>query len=772
MKHILIYRVVKIILLGICLSGNLRTARGQGEEVCPTVPDFMDLTQSWVTATYGTTQNPFQDTGVIENRHSIITQQGTDEYTGGQLKILPDGVSKVIRLGNYLSGGEVESITYRFIVDRQRPVLLLNFAVVFEDPNHDQKAQPRFAMQVLDPNDRLIESCMEYDVSAGADIKGFQTYSGYGTPVRWRDWTAVGINLSDYAGKEIRVRFITYDCEYWAHFGYAYFYASCISARIAVNSCEQNGFELSAPDHFEAYAWSNGQTDRISQWTKEDTEQKISCELTSVTGCRFSLYSVVTTSENMPRQDTLIYDTVCEGEPYKKGLFDLPPLKKSGTFTNTYADVSDCNAKREITAQLALHVWQMYYPVEDVICGGEDYDKYGFHYHKPAVGNHKDTLLISASGRCKSYQVLDLHVASSGPHSGVIIGDASPCSGTIESYRISYATSAGEYYKWEYPEGFSPTDYKTTLPEISLRLPAKETEDTLKLHVTNGCGTTDLSLPIKILPSYRKLYEDSVCTGISYRKHGLSVPPRKEAGIYTEVAYYKTPAGCDSTIIVELEVLSTPEVSITLTDSLFCVPEEITLTPVVEGTKAEKNVGIGDVLCTDGSIISTAEYKTSGKTAKGIVFWVDYSGLHGWAVDVWENPDWLIFGSDSNLPLKNHPTLQEAIQDFEGEENTKKIVELGRLDEFPTIKSVTHAPEWYLPALGQLDILFSIYPVINRSLNEVGGSLLRLDKITRYYSSTLSWGEGIWTLEINNNLEWNNLGITRTQIYARGICNF
>ena len=44
-------------------------------------PDFTDLTAPGVICQYGTFVNPFQYTGIAVNRHTVITQQGTDPST-------------------------------------------------------------------------------------------------------------------------------------------------------------------------------------------------------------------------------------------------------------------------------------------------------------------------------------------------------------------------------------------------------------------------------------------------------------------------------------------------------------------------------------------------------------------------------------------------------------------------------------------------------------------------------------------------------------------
>ena len=148
----------------------------------------------------------FQYTGIAVNRHTVITQQGTDPGTNFQLPFLPPGESAVVRLGNN-TGGEAEAITYQFTVDPDHSILLVKFAVVLEDPHHMFWDQPRFVMRVIDSVGNLVSSCSEYDVRAGWEIPGVQSAGN----VRWRPWTNFGLDLTEYAGQQIRVQFITYE---------------------------------------------------------------------------------------------------------------------------------------------------------------------------------------------------------------------------------------------------------------------------------------------------------------------------------------------------------------------------------------------------------------------------------------------------------------------------------------------------------------------------------------------------------------------------------
>ena len=201
-------------------------------------PDFMDLYSDHAAGTYGpidgTLTNTTMSDGIAPGHHTLITQQGTDPHTGGQLPLLPDGENAVIRLGCEQAGGETESLTYTFIVDPDNPILLLKYAVVLEDPSHELPMQPRFLIRMLDTNDNLLNDCMEYDVVSSSDVPGFLPFDySESMHIMWRPWTTNGFDLSAYAGQTVKLKLATYDCGYQIHFGYAYFTARCISNKLS-----------------------------------------------------------------------------------------------------------------------------------------------------------------------------------------------------------------------------------------------------------------------------------------------------------------------------------------------------------------------------------------------------------------------------------------------------------------------------------------------------------------------------------------------------------
>jgi hypothetical protein len=183
----------------------------------------------------------------------------TDPRTGGQLYTVPRGYSKSVRLGNWNTGAEAESVTYRHLVTEETAIILLNYALVLEDASHDRHQQPTFTFEILDAMGEPIDDpCGVEHFIVGYDGMDDGWYSGQGI-TRWREWRNFGFNLSRYMGQEVRIRLTTRDCSQGGHYGYAYFTLECKPARLEGVTC---GDEvpttrppLEAPAGFRRYEW-------------------------------------------------------------------------------------------------------------------------------------------------------------------------------------------------------------------------------------------------------------------------------------------------------------------------------------------------------------------------------------------------------------------------------------------------------------------------------------------------------------------------------------
>lgn len=240
--------------------------------------NYIDLYGPNVTCTYGmnpaykAAETPYDYTGVLdygpdseESRHTLhVDPYETDPRTDGELMTVPKGALASVRLGNWKTSGQAESITYEFVVDSaNQGVLIIQYAVVLENPgsSHSHAEEPRFNLEVLDEHDNLIdESCgrAEFYYSDGVEAGWNVTKDD---KVVWKDWTTIGVNLMPYNGQTIRVRFTTYDCGQGGHYGYAYFILDCASAHLETENCGNDSkIECYAPEGF-AYAWYKGDPD-------------------------------------------------------------------------------------------------------------------------------------------------------------------------------------------------------------------------------------------------------------------------------------------------------------------------------------------------------------------------------------------------------------------------------------------------------------------------------------------------------------------------------
>ena len=76
----------------------------------------------------------------------------------------PNGSGYSIRFGNDLSGTEAEGISYEFTIpaNRNEYSLIYHYAVVFQDPNHQQYQQPRMEIEITNVTDNTIINCSSF----------------------------------------------------------------------------------------------------------------------------------------------------------------------------------------------------------------------------------------------------------------------------------------------------------------------------------------------------------------------------------------------------------------------------------------------------------------------------------------------------------------------------------------------------------------------------------------------------------------------------------
>jgi gliding motility-associated-like protein len=200
-------------------------------------------------------------------RHTMLASfpgNGLDPYGGFPVNC-PNGSGNSIKLGNDIGGAEAEGVSYEFTIpaNRNEYNLIYNYAVVFQDPNHQQHEQPRMEIEIMNLTDNERISCSSFAFFPfGTPLPGFKLSPnpGSSTPVYYKEWSAVSINLDGKAGKRIRLFFKTSDCTFRRHFGYAYIdvNSECSGRFEGASFCpDDTAVNVIAPYGYQNYAWYN-----------------------------------------------------------------------------------------------------------------------------------------------------------------------------------------------------------------------------------------------------------------------------------------------------------------------------------------------------------------------------------------------------------------------------------------------------------------------------------------------------------------------------------
>lgn len=251
-------------------------------------------------------------------------------------------------------------------------------------------------------------------------------------------------------------------------------------------------------------------------------------------------------------------------------------------------------------------------------------------------------------------------------------------------------------------------------------------------------------------------------------------------------AYLHTlPDGCDSLDLVNFIILQ-----VDTSSNEFCEGDSTTMGVMV--TEPEMtwktdlvipDVSIGDVLCTDGTIMRpdtfVKYYSTHGKFPMGVVFFVDSTGQHGFVIALKQTQG--IFSSKEMAASYLTATV-DAWKTLDGYSRTLAIKKQCE-DKGWNFKTTAYAAAycyyynhntlsigtehygWYLPSAGELIILYANRGEVQGSLKKLapilpGISLLTSGKTSddRYWSSTNFW----WTVNYQQMFTMDYRGVNAT----------
>lgn len=377
------------------------------------------------------------------SRHTVhFDRTELDSRTANGAKTIPDGELASVRLGNWehKSNEGAEQIEFSFPVDTiKHPVLLLKYMPVIEAPNHDDYENSRFTLDILvdgvsigrcgraDFNANDAYNTTTHELLPGAAEQGWHLVppgyvEGATTPVVWKEWTTVGVNLKKYVGKgrTITARLATYDCIYNAHFGYAYFTLGCSDGKLKGMKCGQINPTFEAPDGFE-YRWAiadnekyrladgslpekyvvgRGQT--FDAGMQDDNLYVVDCMFVGDSTCYFSLYASTLATNPISKMRKPLIIKNCQEEKYTV-KFDASP--------SWVQEIDHVTGDTLISRKYRIETYE--WNIEGLPYGWSDEVAPTFEF--PITGGDYDVSLRTTCGTCDSTIHYHLHLDPLGP---------------------------------------------------------------------------------------------------------------------------------------------------------------------------------------------------------------------------------------------------------------------------------------------------------------------------------------------------------------------
>lgn len=495
--------------------------------------DFSDWNNPAIHGTYGTFSNPYATNGIVDNgpgsatsRHTLHHISEPDPRTGGGLMTVPPCELYSVRLGNWSTGAEAESISYDYAVDTaDADILLLKYAAVLEDPSHSASEQPRFDFELLDQNGNRIDATCGYaSFIANANL-GWHNNND----VLWKDWTYVGFDVSAYHGQTVRVRLTTYDCDQSGHYGYAYFTLNCKKRTITAETCgEMLTNTYTAPAGFN-YSWYYQRnpgviisTDQSVTVTPNGTDMILCCHVSFVgnPNCGFDLTTTLTSryplAQFVPERDSCTWNFAMNNTS-TISADGVTPIGNGESCETAHWDFGD----------------------------GTTSDEYSPTHEFPGPGNYTITMVAGISGdECQDTATFTVDLLGNYP---VISGDTSICQG---EWTTLHATGGNTYAWYENGEEIVEGENLQVQPEQS-------TTYTLTSIAADGCEV-EISQHVTVNPTTEFTFTDSICQGEGYNEHGFHIPAQLSAGSFTYTIVANNQYHCDSTITLNLVVKPTP----------------------------------------------------------------------------------------------------------------------------------------------------------------------------------------------------------------------
>jgi gliding motility-associated-like protein len=360
--------------------------------------------------------------GVNPDRHEIM--DGGIDFFGGFPRVAPGMGNRSLRLGNQLTGAQAEGISRTFMVTPSNSSFTYWYAVVFQDPNHEPWEQPFFKAMLRTPNGDVI-NCTEFVVSAAANLPGFFN-SPVNSNVRYKPWSSVNIDLSNYIGQVVTIEFTTGDCSHGAHFGYAYIDCFCSTSPFIQSDnsiCPGENITLSIPNGYTQYLWNPGNHQTQSITVSPSVTTIYTAQVTSENGCVTEF------------QDTVFV------APAPLAQFNATP--------------AGCNAPVQLSSQSTIaqgSITQTQWVVTSGVQNGNQ-----INYQFPSSGTFPVTLMVTSDQGCMSSITQDISVPSCSLQAQM--SNLNVCAGECATLQVQILDGQAPFsYQWQgFPGNSAPT---------------------------------------------------------------------------------------------------------------------------------------------------------------------------------------------------------------------------------------------------------------------------------------------------------------------------
>lgn len=269
----------------------------------------------------------------------------------------------------------------------------------------------------------------------------------------------------------------------------------------------------------------------------ETGEKEYQQDLVNKQGCDsiVTLYLTVLAPIECNATDTILTETICEGESYS---FGGDTYSREGTYSKKYTKICQDGQTADSTVYLKLSVLaSSQTSLFDSVAIGENYNKYGFNITASnEINIEYHTQKLQAANGCDSIVTLKLKVVEK--------TGSNPVQGCVAIDTIIYENICeGETFPFDEDQLTKEGDYTKTFTRICSDGQNADSTVTIRLAV--------------IKPKTETL-NDHVFIGHPYRFNGFNIDGSDSVGTFQHILRLQSHEGCDSIVTLNLTVRKEP----------------------------------------------------------------------------------------------------------------------------------------------------------------------------------------------------------------------